>query len=64
MWVLLDRLGAILRESVKMSHIACVDHILLLAREADSLEELLSFLAGFLSSTGLEINFDKSFTSS
>lgn len=56
-----DRLGSILRESVRISHIAYADDVLLLARKASSFQGLLNPLHAHLLFTGLEINCNKSF---
>lgn len=57
-----DRLGAARGESPRLSYIAYADDILLSARGAACLHELLTILFKVLLSTGLEINMDKSVT--
>lgn len=57
-----DHLGVVVRESVRILHIAYASDILLLARDANCLQELLNILYSILLSTGLEMNSDKSFT--
>lgn len=54
-----DRLGAARGESLRTSHLFYADDILLLARDAAWMQQLLLLLSQFLLCTGLETNTDK-----